>query len=92
MKNLNHTGTLKEGINQIESQSLPNLYKPATWSRKKQERLIVPSVMNVFLGQKRTSVAEENPSELPIKKQMVSKSREEKSEVVEAGSQPCQTQ
>ena len=50
MKNLNHTGTLKEGINQIESQSLPNLYKPATWSRKKQERLIVPFVMNVLVG------------------------------------------
>ena len=92
MKNLNHTRSLKEGINQIESQSLPNLYKLVTWSRKKQERLIMPSVMNVFLGQKRTSVAEENPSELPIKKQMVSNSREEKSEMVEAGSQPCQTQ
>lgn len=46
----------------------------------------MPFMMNVLVGQNRTRVAEENPSELPIKKQMVSKSREEKFEVVEVGS------
>lgn len=92
MKNLNQTGTLNEGINQIETQSLPSLYKLATWYRKKQERPNVLPVMDVLVGQKQESVVEENPLELPTKKQMVSKSGEEKSEVVEVGSQPRQTQ
>lgn len=92
MKNLNQTGTLNEGINQIETQSLPSLYKLATWYRKKQERPNVLPVMDVLVGQKRELVVEENHLELPTKKQMVSKSGEEKSEVVEVGSQPRQTQ
>lgn len=92
MKNLNQTGTLNKGTNQIETQSLPSLYKLATWYRKKQERPNVLPVMDVLVGQKRELVVEENHLELPTKKQMVSKSGEEKSEVVEVGSQPRQTQ